>query len=139
MVSPRCNKGRVALSFPSWTWDPELWFSSEDEALEASGLPLASVAGPGRGRRRTDVAVLDGLWQGKPYLINSLRQDELGSVGRFSDGRDRAPARPWRSQNDATRLKAGGAGDTRRKQEASQRVFPAAVDALFSVDSLAVR
>jgi proteasome lid subunit RPN8/RPN11 len=55
--------------------DPELWF------LEDEGLDLAVFhshpSSPPR-PSRTDVENI-GLWQGKPYLIYSLRQDELAA------------------------------------------------------------
>jgi proteasome lid subunit RPN8/RPN11 len=55
--------------------DPELWF------LEDEGLDLAVFhshpSSPPR-PSRTDVENI-GLWQGKPYLIYSLRQAELAA------------------------------------------------------------
>jgi proteasome lid subunit RPN8/RPN11 len=55
--------------------DPELWF------LEDDGYELAVVhshpASPPR-PSRTDVENV-GLWQGRPYLIYSLREDELAA------------------------------------------------------------
>jgi len=55
--------------------DPELWF------LEDDGYELAVVhshpSSPPR-PSRTDVENI-GLWQGKPYLIYSLRDDDLAA------------------------------------------------------------
>jgi proteasome lid subunit RPN8/RPN11 len=55
--------------------DPELWF------LEDEGLDLAvfhsHLSSPPR-PSRTDVENI-GLWQGKPYLIYSLREDVLAA------------------------------------------------------------
>jgi proteasome lid subunit RPN8/RPN11 len=55
--------------------DPELWF------LEDEGLDLAvfhsHLSSPPR-PSRTDVENI-GLWQGKPYLIYSLREDALAA------------------------------------------------------------
>jgi proteasome lid subunit RPN8/RPN11 len=55
--------------------DPELWF------LEDDGYELAvfhsHLSSPPR-PSRTDVENV-GLWQGKPYLIYSLREDDLAA------------------------------------------------------------
>ena len=55
--------------------DPELWF------LEDDGYQLAvfhsHLASPPR-PSRTDVENI-GLWQGRPYLIYSLREDDLAA------------------------------------------------------------
>ncbi len=62
--------------------DPELWF------LEDDGYELAVVhshpSSPPR-PSRTDVENI-GLWQGKPYLIYSLRDDDL-AAWTIEDGR----------------------------------------------------
>jgi proteasome lid subunit RPN8/RPN11 len=55
--------------------DPELWFL-EDEGLELAVFH-SHLSSPPR-PSRTDVENI-GLWQGKPYLIYSLRQDELAA------------------------------------------------------------
>jgi proteasome lid subunit RPN8/RPN11 len=55
--------------------DPELWFL-EDEGLELAVFH-SHLSAPPR-PSRTDVENI-GLWQGKPYLIYSLRQDELAA------------------------------------------------------------
>jgi proteasome lid subunit RPN8/RPN11 len=61
--------------------DPELWFL-EDEGLELAVFH-SHLSAPPR-PSRTDVENI-GLWQGKPYLIYSLRQDEL-AAWTISDG-----------------------------------------------------
>ena len=65
--------------------DPELWF------LEDEGLDLAvfhsHLSSPPR-PSRTDVENI-GLWQGKPYLIYSLREDVLAAWS-IADGEIRA-------------------------------------------------
>jgi len=62
--------------------DPELWF------LEDDGYELAVVhshpSSPPR-PSRTDVENI-GLWQGRPYLIYSLRDDDL-AAWTIEDGR----------------------------------------------------
>jgi len=72
----RYEAGRNAAGSPyrfELEIDPELWF------LEDDGYELAVVhshpASPPR-PSRTDVENI-GLWQGKPYLIYSLRDDDL--------------------------------------------------------------
>jgi [CysO sulfur-carrier protein]-S-L-cysteine hydrolase len=62
--------------------DPEVWF------LEDDGYELAvfhsHISAPPR-PSRTDVENV-GLWQGRPYLILSLRSGELAAF-RIDDGR----------------------------------------------------
>ena len=55
--------------------DPEVWFA-EDEGYELAVFHshLSSPARPSR----TDVENI-GLWEGKPYLIYSVRNDELAA------------------------------------------------------------
>ena len=55
--------------------DPEVWFA-EDEGYELAVFHshLSSPARPSR----TDVENI-GLWEGKPYLIYSLREDDLAA------------------------------------------------------------
>jgi len=74
----RYEAGRNAAGSPyrfELEIDPELWF------LEDDGYELAVVhshpASPPR-PSRTDVENI-GLWQGKPYLIYSLRDDDLAA------------------------------------------------------------
>jgi proteasome lid subunit RPN8/RPN11 len=72
----RYERGRNTAASPyrfELELDPELWF------LEDDGYDLAVVhshlSAPAR-PSRTDVENV-GLWQGKPYLIYSLREDDL--------------------------------------------------------------
>jgi proteasome lid subunit RPN8/RPN11 len=55
--------------------DPEIWFA-EDEGYELAVFHshLASPARPSR----TDVENI-GLWEGKPYLVYSVREDDLAA------------------------------------------------------------
>ena len=55
--------------------DPELWFL-EDEGYEL-GIFHSHLSSPPR-PSRTDVENI-GLWEGKPYVILSLRSGELGA------------------------------------------------------------
>jgi proteasome lid subunit RPN8/RPN11 len=55
--------------------DPELWFL-EDEGYEL-GVFHSHLSSPPR-PSRTDVENI-GLWEGKPYVILSLRSGELGA------------------------------------------------------------
>jgi proteasome lid subunit RPN8/RPN11 len=61
--------------------DPELWFA-EDEGYElaVAHSHLASPAYPSR----TDVENV-GLWAGRPYLVYSLREDDLAAF-RIHEG-----------------------------------------------------
>ena len=75
-VAERYERGRNAAASPyrfELEVDPELWF------LEDDGYELAvfhsHLSSPPR-PSRTDVENI-GLWEGKPYLIYSLRQDDL--------------------------------------------------------------
>jgi len=75
-VAERYERGRNAAASPyrfELEVDPQLWF------LEDDGFELAvfhsHLSSPPR-PSRTDVENV-GLWQGKPYLIYSLREDEL--------------------------------------------------------------
>ena len=62
--------------------DPELWFL-EDEGYELAVFH-SHVAAPAR-PSRTDVERI-GLWEGRPYLILSLRTGELAAF-RIEGGR----------------------------------------------------
>ena len=55
--------------------DPEVWFL-EDEGYELAVFH-SHVSAPAR-PSRTDVENI-GLWEGKPYLIYSLREDDLAA------------------------------------------------------------
>lgn len=83
-VAERYHRGRNAAASPyrfELDVDPELWF------LEDDGYDLAvfhsHLSSPPR-PSRTDVENI-GLWEGKPYLIYSLREDALGAW-RISGG-----------------------------------------------------
>ena len=55
--------------------DPEVWFA-EDEGYELAVFH-SHISAPAR-PSRTDVENI-GLWEGKPYLIYSLREDDLAA------------------------------------------------------------
>ena len=61
--------------------DPEIWFA-EDEGYELAVFH-SHPASPAR-PSRTDVENI-GLWAGKPYLVYSLRNDDLAAF-RIEDG-----------------------------------------------------
>jgi [CysO sulfur-carrier protein]-S-L-cysteine hydrolase len=55
--------------------DPEIWFAEDDGyELAVFHSHLSSAARPSR----TDVENI-GLWEGKPYLVYSLREDDLAA------------------------------------------------------------
>jgi [CysO sulfur-carrier protein]-S-L-cysteine hydrolase len=55
--------------------DPEIWFAEDDGYdLAVFHSHLSSPAHPSR----TDVENI-GLWEGKPYLVYSLREDDLAA------------------------------------------------------------
>ena len=77
-VATRYERGRNAAASPyrfELDIDPEVWF------LEDDGVELAVFhshpSSPPR-PSRTDVENI-GLWQGKPYVIYSVREDALGA------------------------------------------------------------
>jgi proteasome lid subunit RPN8/RPN11 len=77
-VAVRYEPGRNAAASPfrfELEIDPELWF------LEDDGYELAvfhsHLSSPPR-PSRTDVENI-GLWEGRPYLIYSLREDDLAA------------------------------------------------------------
>ena len=77
-VAERYERGRNAASSPyrfELEVDPELWF------LEDDGYELAvfhsHLSAPPR-PSRTDVENI-GLWEGKPYVIYSVRQGDLAA------------------------------------------------------------
>jgi [CysO sulfur-carrier protein]-S-L-cysteine hydrolase len=77
-VATRYERGRNAAESPyrfQLDVDPEVWF------LEDDGFELAVFhshpSSPAR-PSRTDVENI-GLWQGKPYLIYSVREDTLNA------------------------------------------------------------
>jgi proteasome lid subunit RPN8/RPN11 len=61
--------------------DPEIWFA-EDEGYELAVFH-SHVSAPAR-PSRTDVENI-GLWKGKPYLVYSLRDENLAAF-RIEDG-----------------------------------------------------
>jgi proteasome lid subunit RPN8/RPN11 len=77
-VAERYERGRNVAASPyrfELSVDPDLWF------LEDDGYDLAvfhsHLSSPPR-PSRTDVENI-GLWEGKPYLIYSLREDALAA------------------------------------------------------------
>ena len=77
-TAQRYIRGRNAAASPyrfELEVDPELWFL-EDEGLDLAVLH-SHLSSPPR-PSRTDVENI-GLWQGKPYLIYSLREDALAA------------------------------------------------------------
>jgi [CysO sulfur-carrier protein]-S-L-cysteine hydrolase len=61
--------------------DPEIWFA-EDDGYELAVFH-SHVSAPAR-PSRTDVENV-GLWNGRPYLVYSLRDDDLAAF-RIEDG-----------------------------------------------------
>jgi proteasome lid subunit RPN8/RPN11 len=61
--------------------DPEIWFA-EDEGYELAVFH-SHISSPAR-PSRTDVENI-GLWAGKPYLVYSIRHDDLAAF-RIEDG-----------------------------------------------------
>jgi [CysO sulfur-carrier protein]-S-L-cysteine hydrolase len=76
-VNAAASQYRFELEMP----DPEIWFL-EDEDHEL-GVFHSHLSAPPR-PSRTDVENI-GLWEGRPYLIYSLRTDEL-TAWRIVDG-----------------------------------------------------
>ncbi len=81
----RYERGRNAASSPyrfELEVDPEIWFL-EDEGYELAVFHshLSSPARPSR----TDVENI-GLWEGKPYVILSLRTGDIAAF-RIAEGR----------------------------------------------------
>jgi proteasome lid subunit RPN8/RPN11 len=77
-VAIRYEPGRNAAGSPyrfELEADPDLWFLEDDGyELAVFHSHLSSPARPSR----TDVENI-GLWEGKPYLIYSLREDALAA------------------------------------------------------------
>jgi proteasome lid subunit RPN8/RPN11 len=84
-VADRYEPGRNAAASPyrfELEVDPELWFLEDDGyELAVFHSHLSSPARPSR----TDVENI-GLWNGKPYLIYSIREDDLAAF-RIEGGR----------------------------------------------------
>ena len=84
-VAERYEPGRNAAASPyrfELEVDPELWFL-EDEGYELAVFHSHPSSPPRPSR--TDVENI-GLWEGRPYLIYSLRDDALGAF-RIEDSR----------------------------------------------------
>ena len=84
-VAIRYEPGRNAAASPyrfELEVDPELWFL-EDEGYELAAFHSHPSSPPRPSR--TDVENI-GLWEGRPYLIYSLRDDALGAF-RIEDSR----------------------------------------------------
>jgi proteasome lid subunit RPN8/RPN11 len=75
----RYERGRNAASSPYRFElefdDPEIWFA-EDDGYELAVFH-SHISAPAR-PSRTDVENI-GLWAGKPYLVYSLRDDDLAA------------------------------------------------------------
>jgi proteasome lid subunit RPN8/RPN11 len=83
-VAERYVRGRNAAGSPyrfELDVDPETWFL-EDEGYELAVFH-SHVSSPPR-PSRTDVANI-GLWAGRPYVIHTVRTDEL-AAWRIVDG-----------------------------------------------------
>ena len=81
----RYERGRNAAASPyrfELEVDPEVWFL-EDEGYELAVFH-SHLSAPAR-PSRTDVENI-GLWEGRPYVILSLRADELAAF-RIQGGR----------------------------------------------------
>ena len=84
-VAERYERGRNTAASPyrfELDVDPELWFL-EDEGYELAVFH-SHISAPAR-PSRTDVENI-GLWEGKPYLVYSIRGDDLAAF-RIEDGR----------------------------------------------------
>ena len=81
----RYERGRNALSSPyrfELEIDPEIWFAEDDGyELAVFHSHLSAPAWPSR----TDVENI-GLWEGRPYVIYTVRTDEL-AAWRIRNGR----------------------------------------------------
>jgi proteasome lid subunit RPN8/RPN11 len=78
---PGTNAAASPYRFDLHMPDPEVWFL-EDEGLELAVFH-SHLSSPPR-PSRTDVENI-GQWEGKPYVIYTLRTDEL-AAWRISDG-----------------------------------------------------
>ena len=72
---PGVNEAASPYRFELRMPDPDVWFL-EDEGYELA-VVHSHVSSPPR-PSRTDVENI-GLWEGKPYLIYTLRSDELAA------------------------------------------------------------
>ena len=78
---PGVNTAQSPYRFELEMPDPEIWFLEGDD--HELGVFHSHLSAPPR-PSRTDVENI-GLWEGRPYLIYSLRTDEL-AAWRISDG-----------------------------------------------------
>ena len=78
---PGLNAAASPYRFDLQMTDPEIWFL-EDDGLEL-GVFHSHVSSPPR-PSRTDVENI-GLWEGRPYLIYTVRTGEL-AAWRIQDG-----------------------------------------------------
>jgi proteasome lid subunit RPN8/RPN11 len=84
-VAQRYERGRNAAGSPyrfELEIDPEVWFLDEDDGVELAVFHSHPSSPPRPSR--TDVENI-GLWQGKLYVIYSVREDALG-VWTIADG-----------------------------------------------------
>ena len=73
---PGINKAASPYRFELELPDPEVWFLDDEEGVEL-GIFHSHISSPPR-PSRTDVENI-GLWQGRPYLIYTLRTGELAA------------------------------------------------------------
>jgi [CysO sulfur-carrier protein]-S-L-cysteine hydrolase len=78
---PATNAAASPYRFELEFADPEIWFA-EDDGYELAVFH-SHVSAPAR-PSRTDVENI-GLWKGRPYLIYSLRKNDLAAF-RIDDG-----------------------------------------------------
>ena len=79
---PGSNAAASPYRFDLEMSDPEAWFLEDEDGVELGNFhsPISSPPRPSR----TDVENI-GLWQGRPYLIYTLRTGEL-AAWRIRDG-----------------------------------------------------
>ena len=78
-VATRYERGRNAADSPyrfELDIDLEVWFLEDDDGVELAVFHSHPSSPPRPSR--TDVENI-GLWQGKPYVIYSVREDSLGA------------------------------------------------------------
>jgi proteasome lid subunit RPN8/RPN11 len=79
---PGRNAAASPYRFELELGDPEIWFA-EDDGYELAVFH-SHISAPAR-PSRTDVENI-GLWEGRPYLVYSLREDDLAAF-TIEDGR----------------------------------------------------
>jgi proteasome lid subunit RPN8/RPN11 len=87
---PGLNKAASPYRFELEMPDPEVWFL-EDEGYELA-VVHSHVSSPPR-PSRTDVENV-GMWDGRPYVIYTLRTDELAAWQIGSGGIEPLPLTP---------------------------------------------